>query len=516
VTAAEYLPSGPLDRLELGNGLAEVREFDARYFPARITVGEIFDWIYTTDAVGNITSITDGLDPSGLRSYGYQDFQYFLTQGDGPWGDLAWTYDKIGNRLSETRDGAIAVYGYFSNAAGGRSAKLAAVSKAGGVTSYFYDAIGDQTAVASEEGKVRYSYDAARRLSRMTHDAAGQPPEVADVRYDGRSFLHRAILRRFTASDPSVETTATYSSEGLLHHRGNVERPAPTAPRDAGVAADDVAVVYFAGRPVVQVVARAGEGDVATHLTTDHLGTPTLATDSQGFTLWEGGFEPFGRDWRELTGESAKGKGLYLRLPGQWEDGLWEAASLGAPGYYNVHRWYEPTTGRYSRPDPNLEGFNLELNQYGYGVSNPLRYADTNGLDYSWPLSPTHGTVVNLSDCGLLVVGDLPFQEPGFRQIFPLTPVGRVFPGYVKKPWFTFKPDVDFVCLQGTWYKVWGLPIVVTPKQRLLGFFRKADRKETTSGWLPPCTEGCLCPTEVPKAQMPDTSFEFRGPTVHR
>ena len=44
VTAASYLPSGPLSHLELGNGLAEIREFDARYFPVRITVGEIFDW----------------------------------------------------------------------------------------------------------------------------------------------------------------------------------------------------------------------------------------------------------------------------------------------------------------------------------------------------------------------------------------------------------------------------------------------------------------------------------------
>ena len=139
VTAAEYLPSGPLSRLVLGNGLTEIREFDTRYFPARITVGEIFDWSYATDAVGNITAITDGLDPAGSRSYGYQDVHYFLTTGNGPWGELSWKYDKIGNRLSETRDGATSIYSYFPNAAGASSPKLATVTESGSeVTRYFY------------------------------------------------------------------------------------------------------------------------------------------------------------------------------------------------------------------------------------------------------------------------------------------------------------------------------------------------------------------------------------------
>jgi hypothetical protein len=28
------------------------------------------------------------------RTYAYQDYSYFLTQGDGPWGSRAWTYDR--------------------------------------------------------------------------------------------------------------------------------------------------------------------------------------------------------------------------------------------------------------------------------------------------------------------------------------------------------------------------------------------------------------------------------------
>ena len=52
-----------------------------------------------------------GTDPSlaagdVTKSYGYQDFDYFLTSAAGPWGSQSWTYDKIGNRLTETDNGA--------------------------------------------------------------------------------------------------------------------------------------------------------------------------------------------------------------------------------------------------------------------------------------------------------------------------------------------------------------------------------------------------------------------------
>ena len=44
------------------------------------------------------------------KTYGYQDVDYFLTSAAGPWGSQSWTYDKIGNRLTETDDGATEQY----------------------------------------------------------------------------------------------------------------------------------------------------------------------------------------------------------------------------------------------------------------------------------------------------------------------------------------------------------------------------------------------------------------------
>ena len=36
-----------------------------------------------------------------VRSFTYQDYQYFLTTGSSPnaWGSRTWAYDAIGNRL---------------------------------------------------------------------------------------------------------------------------------------------------------------------------------------------------------------------------------------------------------------------------------------------------------------------------------------------------------------------------------------------------------------------------------
>jgi len=46
---------------------------------------------------------------------------------------------------------------------------------------------------------------------------------------------------------------------------------------------------------------------------------------------------------------------------------------------YNVHRWYQPTTGRYTRPDP-LALNNTRENVYVYARGNPLLYTDPLGL----------------------------------------------------------------------------------------------------------------------------------------
>jgi RHS repeat-associated protein len=380
--SASYKPFGPLSGLALGNGLNEIRGFNGRYFPAALSVPGRLDWTYTTDGLGNVTAITDTLSPGGSRSFAYQDVQYFLTQGNGPWGTRSWTYDKAGNRLTETRDGATETYSYIANGAAGNSPRLSRIDSASGASELFYDAAGNQTFRSRPEERLRFTYNAERRLSQIRSDTDSATQGISQLTYDGRNLLARATFSpKAGSSTPEREMNATYSSSGLLHHRWNLRRRGPTSPRNQPEVRSDAYILYFADRPVAildkQVSTPPSGAPMATtrltFLTTDHLGAPVLATDASGAALWQGGFEPFGTDWN-----GAQAAGVFLRLPGQWDDASWNNGSLESGLANNVFRWYEGATGRYLRPDPVTER-KLRF-AYAYAEANPERFTDPLGL----------------------------------------------------------------------------------------------------------------------------------------
>ena len=424
-SAATYAPFGPLTGLTLGNGVVETRGFDGQYQPTAITAGSLLDWSYETDGVGNVLSITDEL-PGGdpVRSFAYQGPQYFLTGGTGPWGALAWTYDRIGNRITEDRDGTVDVYDYLENSCTppgppgrpcpGNTAILETVTLggAGGSRAYTFGPAGHLEQVAAGANEVMFNVGADGRLLGVVRPAA---EESAEFTYDGRSFLSRARDFEVTAvvfadgletgdtgcwsdivggafasgaaecfSNEARRTRPLYDSHGLVHA---VRRRANQSLQE-----DGLLVFYFAGRPVAQLELQAAGGATHSYLTSDHLGTPVLATDSAGALVWRGGFEPFGTDWQAGGAGGATENGVLLRLPGQWEDVLWQDASLGASIYYNLHRWYERGTGRYTRKDPvgDVESredlpwyprFETErFSFYSYVDGNPLVFVDPLGL----------------------------------------------------------------------------------------------------------------------------------------
>jgi RHS repeat-associated protein len=368
VTASSYKAFGPLTSLTLANGVSESRTFDVRYHPKRIIVtgpsSTLLDWSYTVDDVGNVEAIADLLNSANNRTFDYQDVHYFLTQGDGPWADLSWTYDKIGNRLTETRDGTPTSYTYALNGNGGRTPLL---TQAGGTT-YSYDSAGDLTSIVAPSGSRTLTYDDAGRLTQ----AKPAPKVQLDLTYDGRGFLRETFNPALTrTSPPDWAIHPLYDSSGRLQ---DLERQLnPTGPVYNG---SMFHVYYFAGRPVavrqVNNTVPPQPSPVTTTYSTDHLGTPILVADAAGAVLWSGGLEPFGED-----SSGALAAGVFLRLPGQWEDDSWIDSTAGDL-YHNVHRWYEAGTGRYTRPDPwGIEGSGPQL--YLYAEANPLRNVDPDG-----------------------------------------------------------------------------------------------------------------------------------------
>ncbi len=369
VVAASYLSSGPLSALSLANGLTETHAFDARYYPSAVTVAGAasLNWSYAIDGVGNITGINDG---TTNRVYGYVDQLYFLKQGDGPWGTRSWTYDRIGNRLTEARGTTTDTYTYLS----GHNPRLASIALGGGAGTrrLLYDTVGNELQESGPTTQLDLSYDGANRLIRQADEST---KAATSLTYDGRNFLVQA--RQDLNSCSPVATQSTYTSEGLLLRRS-------TSNELTGAVSKDTKILYFAGRPVA-FVETATPPAVATYLAVDHLGTPILETTAAGTSLWSGGFEPFGKDWN-----GAQTAGEFLRFPGQWEDAGWSGVS-GAGFEYNVRRWYVGGQGRYSQADPL--GLTSGPNVFSYVSGAPTRFRDPLGLAIMVCSREVHGPV---------------------------------------------------------------------------------------------------------------------------
>ncbi|HEV8580240.1 MAG TPA: RHS repeat-associated core domain-containing protein [Thermoanaerobaculia bacterium] len=407
VNAASYLPFGPLTSLTLGNGLVETHGFTNRYLPSSIALTGVLSWTLGNDAVGNLLSITTA-SPANNRTYGYQDHQYFLTMGNGPWGTRSWTYDKIGNRLTDTRGGVTDTYSYVTGTAG-HTPKLSQIQLGGGGTrTYQYDSAGNLDTITTGGDSTYFTTDAAGRLAGFGRNATGAD---ASFSYDGRGYLSFADPDKLPFYDGFESGTTcawtstvglttpqtctlkqnvrpTYSAEGLLH---SLTR---------NIAPNRSLVFHFFGRPVAQLDL-TGTTESWKFLTTDHLGTPIAATSTAGSALWQGAFEPFGADWSNATAA-----GVFLRLPGQWREEVWENVSGASGLYYNVYRWYQSGIGRYIGPDPI--GLNGGVNSYASVLLNPTNWIDPLGLspkpvkpkDQQWRACTPEETMVCEASCG--------------------------------------------------------------------------------------------------------------------
>lgn len=326
------------------------------------------DWSYTTDPVGNPLTISSSLVPAQSRDYEYEPYSYFLERDQGYWLNT-FVYDKIGNRVSEIRGSVGSSFTYLQNPSGGNSPRLASVTNGSSTLTYGYDAAGNTTSIVGTNPPSTSTYIPSYRgeLSSIKSSGGG-----ANNSYDGRGFLYRSVGK----STPRFNTDFIYGSDGMLWEYATED----VASRETQVHR----IVRFGGRPVA--VVRWGEPLEPVQrrfYTTDHLGTPILVTDEAGDEVWSGGFGAFGED----TYFDAFGSDIRLGLPGQFEDPSWAPATTLR---YNVHRWYEPGTGRYAKPDPVWDSSNPTI--YGYVGGRPTSAIDPLGL-IGWRCSVLGGAI---------------------------------------------------------------------------------------------------------------------------
>src|SRR5207248_8776587 len=169
-TSYLYDPASHLTSTTLpsGNGYVETRSYDnaGRLTEVKNAKGGsvLSDFAATLDPVGNPTQIVQTGAVSSTQTYTYDAHDRILSvcfqAGTCPGSSdpfIRWTYDKVGNRLTEARP--TGTTNYSDNA-------LDELTQVGS-TAYTYDADGNETAAGSRT----FGYDLANRLKTTT--AAG-------------------------------------------------------------------------------------------------------------------------------------------------------------------------------------------------------------------------------------------------------------------------------------------------------------------------------------------------------
>jgi RHS repeat-associated protein len=270
----------------------------------------------------------------------------WISRAVEPYGTLEWTYDKVGNRISEKRTvgATVTTENYAYPMTNNRISDV----KRGTTTvrAFSYDAARNMT--RDTRGTVQYNY-AYNNRGRLSQALIGTTMK-GNYRYDG---FERLALREVVNATPNSKThfihdtddnlIGEYNGVGLgagdpntrslreyiyLPNPGGV--PVPVAVLDLTRGGDDT------GKPVMY------------HVMTDHLARPIWmheAGSSSTDIVWKASYEPFG-SVVSITGSLANGEGLGTqRFPGQFfqlETGL----------AYNWHRHYDASLGRYTQVDP--------------------------------------------------------------------------------------------------------------------------------------------------------------------
>src|ERR1039458_1033147 len=173
------------------------------------------------------------------------------------------------------------------------------------------------------------------------------------------TFVYDWSGQRFSKANPGTSPTIySYAEGGTL-----------IAENDGGTVTD---YIYADGRPIATIQPTASPAaNQVNYILADHLGTPQLASNSGGATVWSTTYPPFG-----TTGVINAVTNQNLRFPGQYND--------TETGFnYNLNRDYMPNLGRYIEADPiGLQG---GVNVYSYARANPARFIDRFGLQLAEP-----------------------------------------------------------------------------------------------------------------------------------
>jgi RHS repeat-associated protein len=329
--------------LPSANGHVETRVYDrsGRVTEVKNQKGTtvLSKFALTLDPVGNPTTSvrTGGVSQTQVHTYDVNNriLSTCFQAATCPVGSAAlvtWTYDKVGNRLTEKRS-STTVTSTFNTAD-----QLTAA----GSTSYTYDSNGNQLTA----GTRTFTYDLANRLK-----TTGSGSTTTTYTYDGDGVRQQAS----TGTAASAKTNFVW----------DVNQPnAQVALERNGSNTLQRQYIYGLKR-IRQTVG------TASYFHTDQLGSVTNTTSASGASQRTWSYEPYGVI-RTSTGTSPAN---FVNFTGEY---------LDPTGLYHLRaRQYDPASGRFTRTDP-VEN-SASGSQYAYVSDRPTVSVDPAGL---WAVPP--------------------------------------------------------------------------------------------------------------------------------
>ncbi len=378
-TSITYVPSGPIESFTYGNSLQFDADYTKRYQAKDWDIGtsadpdSLFDWTYSYDDDGNVTSIS--LPSSKAFNYTYDDTSR-LTAGEdtrtsGGWGYRAWDYDGAGNVTYKYHDSSKTEANRTTYAYNTGTNQISGLSGYED-NDFEYNGAGSMDLQGPSGSDHDYYYDPDERLVRVKDESNST---VVDYEYDG---MNRRRVKTFPGGNYSVfffapdgrllseirkESSTWYVEDHIWMEGRLLARADGTATSFGGSVTDDEVYWY--------------------HL--DQLGTPWKMTDDSQTTVWAGEYTPYG----EVT-IGTETITNNVRLPGQYWDNETHSSDARRLSQ-NWHRYYSSNLGEYRSVDPAILGTAVSLERpwpekvpvresYRYVGGSPVMAMDVTGL----------------------------------------------------------------------------------------------------------------------------------------
>jgi len=284
-----------------------------------------------------------------------------------------FSYDTLDRLFRSTRNGTINLdVGYDA---------IGNVTSKSGVGSYTYHAT-KRHAVVSTTGTINnsYSYDAngnieTRNGQPITWYRNNLPKKISASSTLSNEFWYGPNGGRWKQVMTNGSSVGTWTYLG-----GRMDRLVTST-------VNEFRHYIFGPHGVVAVYKRSASGTTpsTTYVTTDHLGSLDVISNTAGIEVADAGFTAFG-ERAHYTGSGPPTSGDLTSLRGVTRRGFTFHEHLDEVGLIHMNgRVYDPVIARFISPDPFVQDpFNSQsLNRYSYVLNNPLRYTDPTGY-FGW------------------------------------------------------------------------------------------------------------------------------------